>query len=95
LGDYFTKHHSPQHHQSIRDTYLHPTQQSHLHSPQAPSVLRGCVDPSPESSRDPSHEPTNSTPKQNATAGNNQRIAKSAIARAVSVIGKVALRLIN
>jgi hypothetical protein len=46
LGDYFTKHHPPAHHQTMRSTYLQVAQaaiHSHTH---IPCSMRGCVDSS-------------------------------------------------
>jgi hypothetical protein len=34
LGDYFTKHHAPVHHQNIKRLYLHYNQKSSMHLPQ-------------------------------------------------------------
>jgi hypothetical protein len=42
LGDYFTKHHPPAHHQTMRSTYLAQTAICSPNSP--PSSVRGCFD---------------------------------------------------
>jgi hypothetical protein len=44
-ADYFTKHHAPSHHRRIRSTYLHCPEQAAL-------VMRGCVNPVRDSTRD-------------------------------------------
>ena len=47
LGDYHTKHHSPDHHRLMCPNYLHPTNKlaNHVIS----LLLRGCVNSSPQS----------------------------------------------
>jgi hypothetical protein len=44
-GDYFTKHHSPMHHQTVRPVYLYCPSSANIITI-CPHALRGCVDPS-------------------------------------------------
>ncbi len=58
LGDYFTKHHPPAHHQTMRSTYLAQTAIRSPNSP--PSSMRGCVDSSlthTTEAHNPAHNP--------------------------------------
>jgi hypothetical protein len=49
LGDYVTKQHNGKHHQTVRPLYTHqPRSPRHLLRAQAPSVLRGCINPYPQ-----------------------------------------------
>jgi hypothetical protein len=44
LGDYFTKHHPPAHHQTMRSTYLQVAQAALRSTAHKPNSVRGCVD---------------------------------------------------
>jgi hypothetical protein len=44
LGDYFTKHHPPAHHQTMRSTYLQVAQAALRSTTHKPNSVRGCVD---------------------------------------------------
>jgi hypothetical protein len=46
LADYFTKHHSPAHHQRMRETYIHANEQPINQKGIRDSELRGCVNTS-------------------------------------------------
>ena len=45
LGNYLTKHHSPDHHRIMQPTYLHPTTQ--MANAVISHILQGCVNPTP------------------------------------------------
>jgi hypothetical protein len=46
LADYFTKHHSPEHHRRIRDVYIPTDEQLINREGIRDSALRGCVNTS-------------------------------------------------
>ena len=50
-ADYYTKHHSPSHHQLMRPQYLHTKNNFAALSHDIMHALRGCVDPNPSQSR--------------------------------------------
>ena len=50
-ADYYTKHHSPSHHQLMRPQYLHTKNNFAALSHDITHALRGCVDPNPSQSR--------------------------------------------
>lgn len=52
----------------------------------------GCVDPTNSA---PKRSLTNSAPNQNTGTNNSHQIAKDVVARAATVIGSLATRLIN
>jgi hypothetical protein len=60
LGDYFTKHHPPAHHQTMRSTYLQVAQAALRSAIQKPTSVRGCVDssqPHTIQAHNPAHNP--------------------------------------
>jgi hypothetical protein len=60
LGDYFTKHHPPAHHQTMRSTYLQVAQAALRSTTQKPNSVRGCVDsilPHTSQAHNPAHNP--------------------------------------
>jgi hypothetical protein len=60
LGDYFTKHHPPAHHQTMRSTYLQVAQAALCSVIHKPTSERGCVDssqPHTTQAHNPAHNP--------------------------------------
>jgi hypothetical protein len=52
MRDYFTKHHSPAHHQCMRPYYLHDKHSPMTRQSTRLAILRGCVDIDPNSQTD-------------------------------------------
>jgi hypothetical protein len=52
VGDYFTKHHSPAHHNRMRPYYLHDKYSPMIRNDTRLAILRGCVDISHSSQPD-------------------------------------------